>query len=184
MVRQSNRTKYARLDLSELDIHASLLEDLRLYVGSPRVYVPLVWDVCVKALRQEGRIILNERDNKELLDDVFSEFFDEFNENKFQMLKDEKRISTRFSDFRQNVAQFYFDIFIIIYPQVAMMVNESIKLAVDPSMINYRAKVQDVFYDVFNDGFGEVQQEVGVSVKIYKENILTTKRLLGEGYGF
>lgn len=184
MVRQSNRKKHARLDLSELDVHASLLEDLRLYVGSPRVYVPLVWDVCLKALRQEERIILNERDNKALLDDVFSEFFEDFDESKFQQLKDENRISVRFSDFRQNVTQFYFDVFVIIYPQVAMMVNESIKVTEDPSMINFRVKVIEVFYDIFNDGFGEVKQETGASISIYKENILTTKRLLGEGYGF
>lgn len=179
-----NRKPIVRLDLSELEINAVLLEDLRLYVGSPKVYVPKIWDICVNVLRQENRIILTERDNEDTLDAVYDELSHTFSESKCKKIIREHGLSVKISGYKENVTNFYFDVFEIIYPQVAGTVSRLIKNHRNPTLTNFLAEVIEVEYDTFNDGFGDVEQEVSVIVEVVEENMLTSNTLRGDGYGF
>ena len=182
--RERTNENLVRLDLSELDINSVLLEDLRHYVGSPKLYVPKIWDVCVSVLREENRIVLNEQDNGEALDRVWEEFYDEFSERRFKKIISENRLSVRMDSYRDSVAHFYFDIFEILYPQIAKAVDIFIRRNKNASLTTYSCKVVEVMSDYYNDGFGELKIENGVVVEVIAENMLTTKLLLGDGYGF
>lgn len=180
--RERTNKNLVRLDLSELDINGVLLEDLRHYVGSPKVYVPKIWDVCINVLREENRIILNDQDNGETLDQVWEEFYEDFSERTFRKIISENKLSVRMDGYRDNVAHFYFDVFEILYPQIARVVDKFVRGSKNASMTTYSCKVIDVRYDYFNDGFGEVRLEQGVVVEVITENILASKLLLGDGY--
>lgn len=187
MVTNSRRSKGIRIDLSELEIHTTLLEDLRHYVGSPRLYVPKIWDVCMDVLRYTKRIILNEKDQGELFDDIFDDFLKDFNVSAFNRILQETHISVRREDYKRNVAQFYFDVFMIMYPQVASTVNKLINSDKrNVSFLNYKAKVESVIYDYVESGFGDEpdEREVAVIVTASYENMLTDSRLLETGYDF
>lgn len=182
---RSRKNKIARLDLSELEINETLMEDLRHYVGSPKVYVPKIWDLCLEVLRETNRIILNERDNGEMFDYIYDEFFEEFDQSKFGRVLAEHHISVRRADYQKHQAQFYFDVFMLLYSQVASIVdNQARDLGKAVETLNFTVEVTRVHYDVFNDGFGEVEREVAVDVVLRKENMLTSRLLSGEGYEF
>lgn len=185
MGRRERRTKddtLVRIDLSELDINNVLLEDLRFYVGSPKVYVPKIWDVCVNVLREEKRIILTNQDNANTLDDVWEGFYEDFNERKFRQIIAERSLSVRMDGYRDSVTHFYFDIFEIMYPQVARSVDKLARSNRNAELSNYSCEVTRVDYDYFDDGFGEVQRETGVTVNVITENMLTSNLLRGDGY--
>lgn len=186
MGRRERRTKtdiLVRIDLSELDINNVLLEDLRYYVGSPKVYVPKIWDVCINVLREENRIVLTNRDNAETLDDVWEGFYDDFSERKFKRIIAERNLSVRMDGYKDSVTHFYFDIFEIMYPQVARSVDKLVRQNTNAEMCNYSCEVTNCDYDFVDDGFGQVKREVGVTVKVKTENMLTTNLLRGDGYG-
>lgn len=180
--RERTKDNLVRLDLSELDINSVLLEDLRHYVGSPKVYVPKIWDVCVNVLREENRIILNDQDNGEVLDQVWEEFYEGFSERQFRKIVSENSLSVRMDGYRDNVAHFYFDIFEILYSQVAGTVSKLVRKHKNASLTTYTCKVVEVKYDYYHDGFGETKVEQGVIVEVIAENMLTSKLLLGDGY--
>ena len=180
--RREKRNKELRIDLFDLDIHSVLLEDLRHYVGSPKTYVPKIWDVCMRVLREENRIILNEQYDKDALDAVWNDFFDGFSETRFKRIISEKGLSVRMDGYRDNVTDFYFSIFEIMYPQVAAWVDKVTRGKKGSSFLNYRAEVVEVFYLDVYDGFDTISLEQGVIVKTKAENYITEYLLREEGY--
>lgn len=177
------RKPTARLDFSELETNDILMEDLQHYVGSPKVYIPQIWDVCVRVLREENRIVLTNRDNGEVLDHVYTDFYTGFSDTKFERIVEEIGISVRRDGYRENVAQFLYDVFEIIYPQVASTVDRLLRENKNGELLNYKVKVRRVHYEYFNNGFGETERPIAVDVEILTENMLTTKLLSGDGYG-
>ena len=179
--RDNNRI---RIDLSELDIHSVLLEDLRHYVGSPKSYIPKIWDVCVSVLREEQRIILTERDNKDVLDRVWNDFYDEFSEAKFKNIVRTEHLSVRMDGYRDNVTHFLYDVFVLIYPQVAAIVDIKTRGKSDVGFLTYGIRVDEVVYDAIYDGFDTINKEVAVKGEITTSNYLTKYLLSDKGYDF
>lgn len=178
------RGPITRLDFSELGTNDVLLEDLLRYVGSPKTFIPVIWDTCVKVLRSEKRIVLTERDNGEVLDQIYTDFYQSFSETKFRRIIADSGISVRMSSYRENLAQFLYDVFEILYPQIASTVDRLIRKQDNGSLLNYRCNVIKEHYLYINDGFGEVKRLVGVDVEISTENMLSSELLIGDGYGF
>lgn len=177
------RENTLRLDLSELDINTTLLEDLRFYVGQPENYVPLVFESCVRYLRKTKRMILTESLNSEDLDDVYDDFFTKFDERKFRYIVNRDKISIRMSDYKERVADFYYDIFDLIYSQVATYVN---RLAgsntKDRMFADFTCEVLDVTWDEFDDGFGICSIEQFVDIRIKRQNLISKDLLQGSTY--
>lgn len=178
------RNQKVRLDLSDLETNDVLMEDLQHYVGTPRSYIPEIWDTCVKVLRQENRIILTEKSNGETLDQVYTDFYNSFSETKFKRVVEEFGISVRRDGYRENVAQFLYDVFIILYPQVASIVDRLVRKETMAELRTYRIQVTKVHFDIFNNGFGETERIIGVDAKILTEQFITTNLLCGDGYEF
>lgn len=179
---RNRRTPIARLDLSDLETHDTLLEDLLHYAGPPKVFIPQVWDVCVRVLRHENRTILTELDNKEVLDQVYEDFYNDFSDTKFERIISEVGISVRRGSYRENLAQFLYDVFSVLYPQVSNVVDRLVRRSDSGELLNYTAKVSRTHYDYYNEGFGEVRRVSGVDVEIKTENMLSNLTLRGEGY--
>lgn len=184
MARQRRRINTMRLDLGELDINSILLGDLRHYVGSPKNYVPKIWDVCMQVLRTENRIILNERDNQDVLDDVWNKFFDDFSESRFRQIVNERTLSVRMDGYRDSVTYFLYDIFVIAYPQVASYVDQRARDDDITEFTNLRCTVKEVIYDSIFDGFDTIDMESAAILTIRDENYLSESLLRREGYGF
>lgn len=182
--RDQRRKPTLRIDLSDLDVHSVLLEDLRHYVGSPRDYVPKIWTLCMQVLREENRIILNSQDNSDALDAVWNQLFDEFSENKFRRIVRDKRLSVRMDGYRDNVTNFLYDVFEVMYPQVASYIDGLARSKQDISYTNYTAEVVRVDYDNSYDGFDTIDKEIGVKVEVTTENFITKNVLREKGYGF
>lgn len=181
---KEERHKTARLDFSDLDINDVLLEDLHKYVGSPKEYIPKLWDICVRVLREENRIILTQRRNGETLDQLYTDFYNAFSENKFRRVVRDHGLSVRLDGFRDNVTDFLYDMFIILYPQVAATVDKLTRNQNCDNLLNYIVEVEFVEYDNYNNGFGVSERAIAVSVIIKPENRLSTKLLSSNGYDF
>lgn len=183
--KRSRNRDMVRLDLSQIEIHTTLMEDLRKYIGSPKNYIPGIWDMCVDVLREEETITLNELTNSTALDGVWNDLFDSFDEDKFRNIVRTEGLSVRLSGFRDNVTDFLYDVFFEIYPQVAAFVDKRMDVLKDAGMYkNYRIDVVEVFYEDIYDGFSTVEIETGCSVRYKEENYISKRTLRGNGYEF
>ncbi len=184
MAKRERRNDKLRIDLSALETHSVLLEDLRYYVGSPKAYVPKIWDVCMDVLRDVNRIILNDRDNADTLDGVWNQFFDDFSEKEFRRIVREKHLSVRMDGYRENVAHFLYEVFEIMYPQVAGYADRRTRGKENATNLNFKVHVIEVVYDDIYDGFDTINKEIAAIVEVETENLLTKRLLSEKGYGF
>lgn len=181
-----SRANTLRIDLSELDINSTLLDDLRFYVGHPENYVPIVFDMCMRFLRITKRKILTEKTNAEDLDQVWEEFDQLFNERKFKRIVSNNNLSIRMSDYRERVADFYYDIFDLMYTAACVYVDNLMGGRTEDRMyVDFKCNVIKVNYkSVPNgwDGFFEIEQELIIEVN--KINAISKDLLSGCSYDY
>lgn len=181
-----SRDNTLRVDLSELDINVTLLDDLRFYVGRPENYVPIVFDMCMRYLRITKRKILTEKTNSEDLDRVWEEFDELFNERKFRKIVSGGDLSVRMADYRERVADFYYDIFDLMYSVVCTYVDNLMgSRPIDRMYVDFKCDIVKVIYKDVNNGWDEymeVEQELIIQVK--RINAISKDLISGSTYDY
>lgn len=183
MSKRRERNRKRETHLFELDVLRDklsdiLLEDLRLYVGSPEDYIPLVFTECLDVLKRTKRYYLTELDNEDDLDEVWDRFHDMFDETKYRrLIARNGSLSYRMDDYNDRVADFYMYVFDSIYTAACKAVVEKNRKsdAGETNIIDYECKVHRVKYD--SEGF---ETEV---ICVFKEVLtLGTINLAGGEY--
>lgn len=172
------------IDLSELEISYSLLEDIRLYLGDTGLYlvIPRLFDLCVKTLKKTGRYYLTERDNESDLDEVYDLIDEMFDERKFRSAIKRHGLSVLQSTFRENVADYLYDIWELMYTEVGKYVEDKASNMSEVMGLSFQCTVTDLKTKTGNDGHGETIRETAIVLDVSSMLELSTSLLTPGNY--